>query len=127
MEEILRCVCEANGLVRDDMMIKNRSYEYISDARYMLYSIARKIDSRTYSIRYIADFVSRKHSSILWGLRKHELKYENDKYYRKCYDESLSLYEDWSNGFITESKEEEIDTPFGKRKAILTTKYNKYE
>lgn len=126
MEKIVEIICIANGLTKEELLSRNQC-EYTADARFQVYALCRQVLRKENTLQKIGHYFGRNHSTIIHGLRRHADLYEQDRYYRNCYNDAIRLYEDWLNGYITEQKEQEIDTPYGKRKATIIIRYNKCE
>jgi IS30 family transposase len=123
IKKILEIACNSTGNTIDELISNNRS-DYISESRYIFARLAR---NERYSLEEIGLASNRDHSTISHRLKQHENQISVNKYYTRCYYESEQELNDYKNGYITETKEEIIDTPYGKRKAQIIIKYHKDE
>lgn len=126
IDKIIEIVGETVGLTREEMLSDMR-HAFIIDGRAMVYAMARKIDPRKYTLSEIARKLNKTHGTVVHGLRVHDKSMEIDRYYFNKYNEALNMFYNWESGYIIEREEREIDTPYGKRIATITIKYNQYK
>lgn len=126
MENILNIILSNFDITREEIMSLDRQNRFVWP-RIIFSVLARKDNIRINTFRYIGDYLSRQYSTIIHYLRIHNALYENEIEYRLNYDHCEKLLKEFNDGWIIEENEEIISTKYGKRKAIVTKKYNRYE